>query len=153
MTAKAASTHFTPADVFSATGVSVPKQNQWYDRRTVIPSRQDKRPSGSGSYRLVCAATVYQIALTAACIKLGISARHAADAARLFAAGQPGRPPNTLYGFDRTLLTIKETGAKIINAQFNASLTDICGRPFEAAIIIDVGQIIRAIDQSLSKKG
>jgi hypothetical protein len=152
MTAHAATTHYTPAEVFSVTGISVPKQNQWYERRTIKPSRLDKQPAGSGSYRMVCAATVHQIAITATCVNLGMPARQAAEAARLFAVDQPDRPANTLYPFDRTLLVVKATGTQIIKADFNASLTDICGRPFEAAIIIDIGQIVRAVDQELSRK-
>jgi len=152
MTAHAATTHYTPAEVFNATGISVPKQNQWYDRRTIKPSRLDKQPAGSGSYRLVCAATVYQIAVTAACVNLGIPARQAAEGARLFSLDQPDRAANTLYPFDRTLLVMKATGTQITKAGFNDSLTDVCGRPFEAAIIIDIGQIVRAVDQEISKK-
>jgi len=152
MTAQAAKTHYTPAEVFIATGISVPKQNQWYDRRTIKPSRLDKQPAGSGNYRLVCAATIYQIAITATCVNLGIPARQAAEAARLFAVDQSDRPANTLYPFDRTLLLVKATGTQIIKADFNASLTDICGRPFEAAIIVDIGQIVRSVDQEISKK-
>lgn len=53
---KAATTHYTPADVFHATGITVPKQNQWYDRLTIVPSRLDTKPNGSGVYRMVCAA-------------------------------------------------------------------------------------------------
>jgi hypothetical protein len=151
MTARAAPTHYSPADVFCATGISVPKQNQWYDRRTIQPSRSDKQPTGSGSYRLVCPATVYQIAITAKCVDVGIPARKAAEAARLFAISNPDRGANALYEFGRTLLIYKATGAQILNADFNASLTDICGRPFETAIIVDIGQTIRAVDEALAK--
>jgi hypothetical protein len=60
------------------------------------------------------------------------------------------RPANTLYEFGRTLLVVKNSGAEILNADFNDSLTDVCGRPFDAAIIIiiiiDIGQIVRAVD-------
>jgi hypothetical protein len=149
MTAQAATKHYTPAEVFNATGISVAKQNQWYDRRTIKPSRPDKQPAGSGSDRLVCAATVYQIAITATCVNLGISARQAAEAARSLADEQPGRAANQLYEFGRTLLVIKSTGTQIVNADFSASLTDICERPFAGALIIDVGPIVRAVDEAL----
>jgi hypothetical protein len=59
------------------------------------------------------------------------------------------RLPNTLYEFDRTLLVVKTTRAEIINAPFESPLTDICGRPFEAAIILDIGQIIKATDEAI----
>jgi hypothetical protein len=138
--------------VFEATGISVPKQNQWYDRQTIKPSRLDKQPAGSGSYRLVCPATVYQIAITARCVNLGIPARQAAEGARPFGIDQPGRPANTLYEFGRTLLVKKSAGVEIRVEDFNASLADICGRPFEAAVIIDLGSIIRAVDHALNSR-
>jgi hypothetical protein len=149
MTAEAATTHYTPADVFRATGISVPKQNQWYDRGTIKPSRLDKKPTGSGSYRLVCAATVYRIAITATCANIGMPATQAADAARLFADEQPGRQANKPYEFGRTLLVTNGSGSRIVNAGYNDSLIEICGRDFEAAVIVDVGQIIRDIDAAL----
>jgi hypothetical protein len=61
------------------------------------------------------------------------------------------RPANELYEFGRTLLVLKSSGTQIVNADFNASLTDICGRPFETAIIVDIGQTIRAVDEALAK--
>ena len=149
MTARAASILYTPADVSNTTGLSVQKLNQWDDRRITRPLRQDKRPAGSGTCRLVCAATVHQIAITIAGIKLGITARRAADAAWLFTSDQPGRTANTLYPAGRTLLLVKSSGAEILNAPFKSTLTDICGRPFEAAIILDIGQIIKTVDDKL----
>jgi hypothetical protein len=62
------------------------------------------------------------------------------------------RQANTLYEFGRTLLVVKSTGAQVINADFNASLPDICGRPVEAAVIIDVGQIIKEVDEALNNE-
>ncbi|KJC60061.1 hypothetical protein UP10_15430 [Bradyrhizobium sp. LTSPM299] len=79
-------------------------------------------------------------------------ARQAAESVRLFAVDQPGRPANALYAFDRTLLVVKASGTQIINADFNAPLTEICGRPFEAAMIVDIGQTIRAVDEALAKQ-
>jgi hypothetical protein len=61
------------------------------------------------------------------------------------------RPANELYEFGRTLVVVKPSGTQILNADFNASLTDICGRPFETAIIVDIGQTIRAVDEALAK--
>jgi hypothetical protein len=51
MTAQAAPKHFTAAEVESATGTPVPRQNQLIERGTIIPSRHDKRPNGSGDCR------------------------------------------------------------------------------------------------------
>jgi hypothetical protein len=156
MTADAAAPHYTPADVFRATGVSIIKQNQWYDRGTIKPSRLDKIVTGSGCHRRVCTATVYRIAITATCADIGMPARQAADAALLFADEQPGRRANTLFEFGRTLLITDASGSRIVNSQFDDALIDVCGRPFASALIVDIGQIIKAIDTALnniSKKG
>jgi hypothetical protein len=150
MTARAATTHYTPADVFLATGIPTPKQNQWYERQTIKPSRLDKKPTGSGCYRMVCPATVYQIGITAEGTQIGLPARQAAEAARLFADDQPGRPANTLFENGRTMLVLGASGSRIVNSHFDDSVVDVCGRPFEASAIIDIGQIVSAIDSILT---
>jgi hypothetical protein len=152
MPADAATIHYPPAVVFLSTGIPVPAQTQWYDRSVIKPSRLDKKPKGSGDHRLVCAGTVYQIGITAACRNLGMPVKQAAEAARLFAVDQPDRPGNTLYPFDRTLLVVKASGTQIIKADCNATLTDICGRPFESAVIVDIGSIVKTIDDVLNSK-
>ena len=126
--------------VCAATGVSAAKLGRWQDRKTLKPSRQDKASSGSGDHRLFSRATVNKIAIAKKLVDLGIGATPANNAASLF---------NSLFAFGRTLLVFKPTGAQIANAGFNDSLTDICGRPFESAIIVDIGHIIMAVDQAL----
>jgi len=129
--------------VSAATGVPAAKLGRWQDRRTLKPSRQDKPSTGSGDHRLFSRATVNRIAITKCLTDLGIAASPANQAAALL---------ETVYEFGRTLLVFKPTGWQIVNAEFNAPLTDICGRPFEAAVIVDVGQIIKAIDETLTNK-
>jgi hypothetical protein len=141
--------HCTPAAVAELTGVSVPKQNQWTERGVIQHSRRDKKSTGSGDYRKMSMETIFQFAIANACAKVGIPARSAAKAARLFCIAQPNRPANELFEFNRTLLVFRPSGEQIINADYAASLTDICGRPFAAAVIVDVGQIIKTIDENL----
>src|SRR5258708_15053318 len=93
--------------------------------------------------------TVHRIALTEVCVKVNLAARHAGKAAGLLEKEQPGRAANTLFEFGATLLVVKKSGAEIVNAPFNASLTEICGRQFEAVVIVDVGHIVRAINEEL----
>jgi hypothetical protein len=119
---------------------------------TIKLARQDKKPNGSGSYRLVCAGTVYRFAITAACVNIGLSAKQSADAASLLAEEQPGRAANQLFEFGRTLLITSASSTRIVNSQFEDSLTDLCGRPFEDSVIIDVGQIVAAVDSALNRK-
>jgi hypothetical protein len=149
MTAKAA-LKLTPTDVCWATGFTVPQQNQYY-ARGVILTHSHKKPKGSGDRRLVDSETAYAFAVFGACTELGLQARRAAEAVRLFAVGQPGRQANKTFEFGRTLLLVTASGPQIINADYNASLIEVCGRPFIAAATIDLGAIIRDVDNKLAK--
>jgi hypothetical protein len=79
-----------------------------------------------------------------------MSARQSADAASLFADEQAGRPTNRPFDYGRTLLVKNACGSRIVNCGFDDSLIDICGRPFQAAVIVDVGQIIAAVNSVLA---
>jgi hypothetical protein len=152
---KAGSKHYTPADVFYVTGVPVAKQNQWYDRGTIIPARLDTKPNGSGIYRMVCAATVLQFATTTECVRTGLPAKLAAEGARLIAVAQPGRQANDLFECGHTLLLFQKNGSRIVSVQYDESLTDFCGREFDTATIVNIAKIKRAVDEKLIsiKKG
>jgi hypothetical protein len=143
--------HYTPAEVAAVTGAPVETQNQRHARRVYQSSRRDSIPTGSGDTRLMAVETVYHIGITETCAKLNLPARHGAKAAHLFSKEQPGRAANTPFEFGATLLVMKSTGAEIVNAPFNSSLTEICGRQFEAAVIVDVGQIVRAVNKELKE--
>jgi MerR HTH family regulatory protein len=126
--------------VSAATGVPIPTLGRWHDRNTFKPSRRDKPSSGSGDHRLFSRATIYQIAIAKTLIDLGIAASPANRAAALF---------TELFPCGRTLLVITPTGARIVNAEFNATLTDFCGRPFCSAIIVDCRHVVAAVDHAL----
>jgi hypothetical protein len=146
--------HFTPSELLHITGVSVAKQNAWYDRRIIIPSKLDTEPNGSGVYRMVVAATVYQFAITATGIKFGVPTKLAAAGARLYSVAQHGRPANTLFENGRTLVLFQPSGTRIVNSKHEDTLTDIFGRPFEAGTALDIGQIIKGTDEAIaSTKG
>jgi hypothetical protein len=106
--------------VCAATGVPIPTLGRWHDRKTPKPSRWDKPSSGSGDHRLFSRATIDQIAIAKTLIDLGIAASPANNAAALF---------TELFPCGQTLLVITPTDARIVNAEFNATLTDFCGRP------------------------
>jgi MerR HTH family regulatory protein len=126
--------------VCAATGVPAAKLARWQDRKTLKPSRHDKTSTGSGDHRLFSRESVNKIAIAKTLTDLGIAATPANRAAALLVG---------LYEFGRTLLVVKPSGAEIVNAGFNDPLSDICGRPFQAAVIIDIGQIIATVDQAL----
>jgi hypothetical protein len=150
MTASAAAKRYTPADICRATGFTVPQQNQHIARHTIIPSCYDSKPTGTGDVRLTSSETAYQFAIFGKCTELGIQARRAAEAARLFAVEQPGRQASAVFEFGRTLLVVKTTGPQIVNVDYDASLSDIFGRPMPATIIIDIGQVIDEVNVKLS---
>jgi hypothetical protein len=106
---------FKTGAVCAATGVSVAKLGRWQDRKTLNPSRHDKASSGSGDHRQFSRETINRIAIAKKLIDLGIPASPANQAAALFIE---------LYQFGRTLLVLKSSGAQIINADFNAALSD-----------------------------
>jgi DNA-binding transcriptional MerR regulator len=126
--------------VCAATGVSAAMLARWSDRRTLKPSRRDKASTGSGDHRLFSRDTINKIAVAKTLINLGIAASPAHAAAALL---------NGRFETGRTLLVVKSTGTAIVNAEFNAPLSDICGRPFQSAVIVDIGQIVAAVDQAL----
>jgi hypothetical protein len=101
---------------------------------------------------LISSDTAYQFAIFGKCTELGIKPRRAADAARLFAIEQPGRQASAVFEFGRTLLVMKTTGPQIVNVESNSSLTDVCGRLYDAAVIVDVGQIIAGVDEALNSE-
>jgi hypothetical protein len=135
--------------VAAATGISAEMQNQRYARHVYTPSKGDVIPKGQGDTRYVTVATIYNIAIVEACIKANIPVRLTANAARLLAEDQHGRRANMLFEFGRTLIVISKTGAAIVNAPFDALLSDVCGK--DGAFVIDIGPIIADVNQKLSK--
>ena len=59
------------------------------------------------------------------------------------------RQPNELYEFGRTVLVHTGTGTTIKNLDADVSLSEALGRPFRSSIIIDIGQILKAVDEAL----
>ena len=59
------------------------------------------------------------------------------------------RQPNELYEFGRTVLVHTGTGTTIKNLDADVSLSDALGRPFQSSIIIDIGQILKAVDDAI----
>jgi DNA-binding transcriptional MerR regulator len=129
--------------VSAATGVPAARLERWQDRNTLKPSRHDKGTTGSGDHRLFSRATVNRIAIAKRLTDLGIAAKPANQAAALF---------DELHQFGRTLLVIGASGSQIVNADYHASLSDICGRPFQSATVVDLGQIVSTIDENLANK-
>jgi hypothetical protein len=151
MNVHSAQKHYTAGEVAAAIGVPQEKQLQWDDRRVTIPSRNDVRPNGSGEKRLMSRETVYQLALTAALARLGIPAKQAACAARLFTdRSSPGRPAGKLFSRARTVLVIRPTGSALINAEPDADFFALAdgGTSFVA---IDVAAVCNTVDEKLNK--
>jgi hypothetical protein len=79
-----------------------------------------------------------------------ISAAPAIAAAQLFTEqGQPGRAPNKIFEFGLTVMIHTEGKTSIVNLDPESTLADILGRPFQSSIIIDIGQILKAVDEAI----
>ena len=148
MTAKADSL-FNASQVAEVTGSSARLQGQRYAHHIYVHSAGDAIPCGHGDDRYVTAETIYRIAITEAAATAGVQIRSASKAALLFAADQHGRRANTIFEFGATLLKISKTRAEIINAPFDALLTDVCDK--DGAFIIDIGTVIKSVTDKLSK--
>jgi hypothetical protein len=148
MTAKADSL-FTPSEICVATGASPRLQAQRWAHHIYQPSTGDTIPRGYGDARGATPETVYRIAITEECAKAGVHIRKSKNAALIFAEDQRGRRANTLYEFGRTLLKISENGAEIINAPFDALLSDVCAK--DGAFVVDIGSIVKAVTEKLSQ--
>jgi hypothetical protein len=149
MTALAAK-RFTASEVADATGVRPEKQYQWEDRGITVLSRRDKRSRGSGDPSLKSIETVYGIAITAALVKLGVTAKLAARAALAFTdEGQTGRKPGALFARGKTVLKVTPERSTVVNAFADTSFTDVCN---SASVIIICNQIVQKVDAVLNQK-
>jgi len=148
MSARAHSTLFTPSEICAATGASPRLQAQRWAHHVYEPSVGDTIPRGYGDARGATPETVYRIAITEECAKAGVHIRKSKNAAALFAEDQHGRRANTLFPTGRSLLTISNNSAAIINAPFDALLTDVCRQP---GFVIDLGPIITEVTSKLAQ--
>jgi hypothetical protein len=124
---------------------------QRLDRGIFKMSRRDTHSNGSGQHKEFCRDTTIRFAIAQKLIELNIGAKHASDAASLFADQQPGRNAGDVFEFGKTLMLVtKANGSRIVNVGYDDSLIDILGRPFEAAVIVDIGQIVKAVDSELA---
>jgi DNA-binding transcriptional MerR regulator len=71
-------------DVGRVTGIPITRLGRWIDRRTIKPSPQDHRSTGTGDSRTFSRATINQIAIAKQLIELGVGAGPANAAAALF---------------------------------------------------------------------
>jgi hypothetical protein len=151
MTAQADAKQLTAAEVFAITGLRPEKQYQWDDRGVTVPSRNDKLPSGSGDPHLKSIETVYQLAITAALVRLGVGPKAAACASRKFTDhAQPGRTAGKLFPQDQTLLVLRASGPVVINAPYYSDFADLAEHG-TAFVAIDCGKICKEIDIALSQ--
>jgi hypothetical protein len=150
MTARADKKHFTAAEVYKATGVPQRKTYQWDDRSVTVPSRKDKLATQSGDPHLRSIETVYQIAITAALISVGLLPKRAARAARKFTdEGQTGRAPGALFARGRTVLKVTPDSATVQNIFPDTAFTDVCN---SASVIIVCDDVVQQVDSLLTQK-
>ena len=137
-------------DVSRVTGITIAKLSRWLDRETLTPSHNDKLTRGTGDYRTFCRATINKIAIAEKLIELNIGPGPANIAAAHFTDfGNDNRAANELYKFDRTILIHTEGRTSIRNLDSDAPLSLVFGRSFQPATILDIGQIIKAVDEAI----
>jgi hypothetical protein len=150
MTARADKKHFTAAEVFALTGVPQQKAYQWDDRHVTVPSRNDKLASSSGDPHLRSIETVYQIAITAALVSLGLLPKLSARAARKFTdSPSPGREAGQLFARAKTVLVISAAGVAVSNIDFDARVSDLSSDG--VALVVDINAIVNRVDAELTK--
>ncbi len=151
MTAQSAAKHFTANEVYEVTGVRPSCQYQWTDRGVTNPSRRDKLSCGSGDPHLKSFATIAQYFIVKKLTQLSVSPKDAARAARKFTdEGQPGRKPSELFEHFKTVLVVTEEGASVLNAGFDAKITDVTGHS-DCAVIVDLNSIVKSLYENFSR--
>jgi hypothetical protein len=136
--------------VARVTGVRDVQLLRWLDRNTIQPSRFDKPTTGSGDFRTFSRATINQIAIAKKLIDLGVPAGPANAAASLFTEiGQPGRAANEVFEFGLTVMIHTASGTTIKNIDSESSLADVFGRNFDSSITVNIGPILKAVDEAI----
>jgi hypothetical protein len=124
---------------------------QRLDRGIWKMSRRDTPSKGSGQHKEFCRDTTIRFAIAQKLIELNVGAKPASEAASLFTEQQPGRNAGDVFEFGKTLMLVSQaSGSRIVNVGYDDSLIDILGRPFEAAIVVDIGQIVKAVDSEFA---
>jgi len=137
------------------TGIKESQLLRWLDRGTggIQSSRFDSATTGAGDHRRFARPTITKAAIASKLMPLGLSAGQALGAAAHYTDfGDGNRAANELFEFGRTVLIHTEEGTKIKNLDADASLSNVLGRPFTPAVIIDVGQVIKEVDEKMQKE-
>lgn len=138
-------------DVSRLTGVRDVTLSRWLDRNTIKPSRNDRRSSGTGDHRIFSRSTINNIAIAKQLINLGLKAGPANAAAATFTeSGGNGRAANELWEFGLTVLVHTGTGiTSIVNIDPESSLSAVFGRSFNSAILVNIGPVIKTVDEAI----
>jgi hypothetical protein len=149
MTANAEQTHYTMPDLVALTGTNAARLNQLFGTGVLVPSRADKRPSGSGDLRLTSLATVHQLVIMTEFEKLYVPPRMGASTARLFTdKASPGRPAGKLFPLGRTVAVIRPTGPELINVLPDADFWTLSNLE-SSFTAVDINSVVKRVDEIL----
>jgi hypothetical protein len=137
------------------TGIKESQLLRWLDRGTggIESSRFDTTTSGTGDHRRFSLPTINKAGIASKLMSLGFSAGQALTAAAQYTDfGDGNRAPNCLYEFGRTVLIHTSTRTTIRNLDPDASIADVLGRPMTPAVILDIGPVIKEVDEKMQKE-
>jgi hypothetical protein len=149
MTACAEQTHYTMPDLVAISGTNAARLNQLFGTGVLVPSRPDKRPSGSGDLRLTSLATVLQLVIMTEFEKLNVPPRMGAFTARLFTDNaSPGRPAGKLFSRGLTVLVIRPSGPELINVNPDADFWTLSNLE-SSFTAVDINSVVKKVDEIL----
>jgi hypothetical protein len=112
----------------------------------------DKESTGSGVPVGYSRNRILQAAFMKKLTPLGLTAAAAARHAFVFTDQfQPDRAAGQLYPEGRTILVVTAEGAKVVNTNFDVTLTDATDRA-ETCLVIDCNQIVQQVDAVLNNE-
>jgi DNA-binding transcriptional MerR regulator len=137
------------ADVSRAVGLGAPTLLAWLDRKIVdIPA------NGTGNHRQFSKRDVERIGIVVELTRAGLPVSDSAKAAAVFAdQAQDGRAAGTLFPTGKTVLVIKEGGARCVNADerdaFESAMAAVYA-DVPAVTIMNCDLVLANVDRALA---
>jgi hypothetical protein len=124
---------------------------RWIDNQVIKLRGLDKVSTGSGDCVGLSRPRALQIALCVELMATGMALQKAADVALEFTDfGNQGRPASALFPTGKTWLVIRPTGAVVVNADFDASISDLSAHSV-SVIALDLNRLVARVDVSLNQ--
>jgi len=157
---------FTTLDTCAAAGIRSAKLMNWlnFEPPVILLRDSERPPKGVNHVHLLTLRRIYQIALTAELIRLGVMAQRAGNLAAMF-TDQEGENPTGRHGdldhvprraghlfpSGSTTLVANKDGrfGPVIAAVVNAPLVEVARRYTSGALVVDVEEVVNRVLTSL----